>query len=257
MAIKKIIKGGFEKLTGYKISKSVTTNTTKVFGVDPYFDIQEKIKGIKLDVFFDVGANIGQAAKKMRKRFPTASIHCFEPIKDTFEKLKANTKDLDLLQYNCALGSKNEQIEIVVDSMNRNSDRNSLNNKNVNPNSSTGKNEKIEVKTLDGFCAEHSIKKIDYLKVDTEGFDLEVLKGSVKMLEAKSISFVETEVSMNPTNTFHITLEVIKEFMESKGYYLFGIYEQVQEWETGLPILRRTNALFISMELAKKSIVKK
>jgi hypothetical protein len=43
------------------------------------------------------------------------------------------------------------------------------------------------------FCAERGIKKIDVLKIDTEGFDLEVLKGASTMLKLGAISFVYFE----------------------------------------------------------------
>jgi hypothetical protein len=36
------------------------------------------------------------------------------------------------------------------------------------------------------------------------------------------------------------------EFMEQRGFYLFGIYEQRVEWLSGAPNLRRTNPIFIS-----------
>jgi FkbM family methyltransferase len=39
----------------------------------------------------------------------------------------------------------------------------------------------VECTTVDLFCVERNIKKIDVLKIDTEGFDLEVLKGAAAM----------------------------------------------------------------------------
>ncbi|WGK63805.1 FkbM family methyltransferase [Croceiramulus getboli] len=55
----------------------------------------------------------------------------------------------------------------------------------------------VEVETIDHYCATHGIAKIDVLKTDTEGFDLEVLKGASEMLKKGKIKFVLTEVFFN------------------------------------------------------------
>jgi FkbM family methyltransferase len=51
----------------------------------------------------------------------------------------------------------------------------------------------VKCPTVDLFCAERKIKKIDVLKIDTEGFDLEVLKGADAMLKRGAVSFVYLE----------------------------------------------------------------
>ena len=96
------------------------------------------------------------------------------------------------------------------------------------------------------------IKHIDYLKIDTEGYDLEVIKGASDLLSRNAISFIEVEVSMNPNNTFHVSLEEVKKHLGQNNYFLFGLYEQVLEWKIKAPVLRRCNALFISGALAKQ-----
>ena len=52
---------------------------------------------------------------------------------------------------------------------------------------------RVDCTTIDRFCSECSIKKIDVLKIDTEGFDLEVLKGATSMLAHKAIKFIYFE----------------------------------------------------------------
>ena len=48
-------------------------------------------------------------------------------------------------------------------------------------------------KTLDGFCAEHDIQEIGYLKIDVEGHELSVLRGAQGMLSKKRVRFVQFE----------------------------------------------------------------
>lgn len=41
-------------------------------------------------------------------------------------------------------------------------------------------------------------------------------------------------------------IEELKAYLEGKGYYLFGVYEQMPEWPTREPHLRRSNLVFVS-----------
>lgn len=66
------------------------------------------------------------------------------------------------------------------------------------------------------------------------------------MLTDQRIDLVEVEAGMNASDHRHISFEFLKEFLVSHRYYLFGIYEQVEEWSTGEPHLRRANLVFIS-----------
>jgi hypothetical protein len=106
--------------------------------------------------------------------------------------------------------------------------------------------ERVKIVSLDSFCADNAIPHISYLKIDTEGMDLEVLKGACSMLSREAIDFVEVEAGMNPDNLHHAPFEDLKSGLESHGFRLFGIYEQVSEWPTGAPHLRRVNAVFLS-----------
>jgi len=78
---------------------------------------------------------------------------------------------------------------------------------------------------------------------------MEVLKGAVNMLTWQKIDLVQVEAGMNPRNRRHVPFESLKAFLESYEYFIFGIYEQVHEWPTGEPHLRRTDTIFISQRL--------
>jgi hypothetical protein len=91
------------------------------------------------------------------------------------------------------------------------------------------------------------------MKIDTEGADLDVLKGAERMLNEQRIDIVKVEAGMNPTNHLHVPFEVLKNYLESKHYFLFGIYEQKHEWPTKHPHLRRTNPIFISQQVIENN----
>jgi len=111
--------------------------------------------------------------------------------------------------------------------------------------------ESVDLTTLDDYCDVNGVERINYLKIDTEGHDLEVLKGSVNMISERRIDLIEVEAGMNPSNLLHVPFETLKDYLESCSYVVFGIYEQAWETRTGEAHLRRINAVFVSLEVIK------
>jgi FkbM family methyltransferase len=109
----------------------------------------------------DAGANAGVFSVFAATKHPHATIYAFEPTPSTFEALKENTKHYPNIKvFNCGLGEKNEMSTIVSAA---HSGGNYL---------GTG-GFPIEVKTIDSLNI-----PMDFLKVDTEGYEANVLKGA-------------------------------------------------------------------------------
>jgi len=53
--------------------------------------------------------------------------------------------------------------------------------------------ELVNIETIAQFCQDREIRRINFLKVDTEGYDLEVLKGAEEILDEGRIDFVQVE----------------------------------------------------------------
>jgi hypothetical protein len=99
---------------------------------------------------------------------------------------------------------------------------NSLRNE-VSDSCSSQYNELIEIRTLDSFCAEQSINRIDLLKTDTEGFDLDVLKGAKTMLRTHQIQFVVAEVTFYAENTSETQFFSLAEYLLRFGYQFVDV----------------------------------
>ncbi|WP_127128438.1 FkbM family methyltransferase [Pseudoflavitalea rhizosphaerae] len=241
MSIRSSVKKSIENVTGLKLYRKLP------FGQDPIEDIRHIFREYRFTTLFDVGAIIGQSARYFVANVPGGNIYCFEPSAEAFGQLKEAMKERNNVQcFQQALGNCQGQVKMV------NHERSDMN-KIVQEDQGTGdsRTEMVAMDTLANFCQKNKIPRISYLKIDTEGFDLEVLKSGSEMLERSAIDFIEVEVGMNPTNKHHVPIEEVKRYLESYGYYIFGVYEQVQEWITRKPFLRRVNALFISEQLAK------
>ena len=246
MGILKLMRQCAEKLTGTRIYRTLPR------GIDPFFDLSKAFPNRPVKVIFDIGANIGQTAVEIRKFYPYSQILCFEPVKSTYEILRKKLKSDDKAQaYQLGFGPESTEAQMIVEEhsdMSRLIDSSEEENKNINKENL----ETVKIETLDNFCKEQGIDHIDILKIDTEGHDLDVLKGAMSLFHDLKIDVVELEAGMYPGNARHVPFEALKSFMEDRGYLLFGIYEQVDEWTTKSQNLRRVNPVFISPRLISK-----
>ncbi|MFZ4413695.1 MAG: FkbM family methyltransferase [Bacteroidales bacterium] len=228
----------------------------QVRGVNPLFDIELHLPNFKAEIIFDVGANIGQSTSIYINHFKKAEIYCFEPVISTYSILENEFKQYNNIHcFNIAFGAKKGIGNMILHNTSDLAQLTVL--KNDIEDVSNKKKSYVMIETIDEFCRDNNINQISYLKIDTEGHDLNVLQGAIDMINNQKIGIIEVEVGMNQLNTLHVPFEIIWNYLLEKNYYLFGIYEQVHEWPTGSPILRRINPVFISEEIKNRNIVNK
>lgn len=136
----------------------------------------------KSKIIFDIGANVGQTALNMMKtqesKGLTPFIYAFEPYPKTFYKLVSNielNKTKQIHYFNLGLGSEKATLHMVQHSPTnsggfRMSD---------NPKDSIS----VSVISLDEFIIEQKITSVDFIKIDVEGFETQVLTGAVKTIK--------------------------------------------------------------------------
>jgi FkbM family methyltransferase len=83
----------------------------------------------------------------------------------------------------------------------------------------------VQALSIPSLLARQALKKIDILKVDTEGYDLEVLKGSLDLLTTHSIEVVLTEVFFVPYRINQAFFWDIAAFMHHMGYHFVNLYD--------------------------------
>ena len=214
------------------------------FGNEKHIDLRERMPGISVRTILDVGANVGQSAEELLSHYPDAGIHSCEPVASTFAKLNEKRFKGKVTCHHLALGSEEGTVEMTVAEGAEHSVTNSIGGVHPSVAGLATRKEVVQLTMLDTFCLQQAINQVDYLKIDTEGHDLEVLKGATGMLRARRIGVIDVEVGMNATNKFHVPLSEVTRFLEGYGYHLFGLYDQLQEFEPPRPMLRRCNGLF-------------
>lgn len=211
------------------------------FGIDHAMDITRFRRGGKpIDLIFDIGANIGQSALYYATHFSGAQIFSFEPIRGTFRELQANVAQYERVKcFQFALGVDSGSIQVQLQSC---SLWNSLLNSGHH---STGSEETVEVVSLDIFLEKENIHHIDILKIDAEGFDLEVLKGGKNFLSYASDAYIYIETTFLRDDIHHTNFEEIHEFLYNYGFRFVGIYDHdYNSFSPPRPPLSYCNALF-------------
>lgn len=169
---------------------------------------------------FDIGAHQGVYSKQLRKRFPTAAIYAFEPNAETFRILESNLVSDRVRCLNLGLGSEVGSGILYHYADNRVTSHASIYKdvlQQLHGSVRVGQ-EVFEMTTLDRFCESSGVGHIDFLKIDTEGHELEVFKGGTGMLSEDRIDIIQFE--FNEMNV--ISRVFLRDFYEILGG--FDIY---------------------------------
>jgi len=145
---------------------------------------------------FDIGANIGQFANEVRVELPDAQIYSFEPVKETYDILVKNfSHDEKFRAFNIGLGSKKENKEIKISAYSLSSSflpqSNTL--ETVFPHTKEIGTQTVLVERLDNIW--HEVKEPSrgiLVKMDTQGFEAEVISGGKACLSVASAVIIET-----------------------------------------------------------------
>jgi len=155
--------------------------------------IRKYYKNSKEIIIFDVGANIGTYSKSILQVFNIMDIklYCFEPSLKTFEVLQKNLPThSNICLNNFGLSDIEQQKEIFQDK--ELSGITSLYNRRLNHlGINFNKTEQSLFKTLEQYCCKNEINNINFLKLDVEGHELNVLKGGSHFLS--KIDFIQFE----------------------------------------------------------------
>jgi FkbM family methyltransferase len=191
-----------------------------------------------VEAVLDVGANAGQYARELRVDLGYAGeIISFEPLAAAFEELqRACRGDAHWRAINCALGARSELRSINVAA---NSVSSSLldmlpRHRDAAPESRYIGEARIEVHTLDSLfdrLLPAPTPKEIYLKIDTQGFEREVLHGAADSLQR--IRTVQLELSLVPLYRGAPLLGEMCELMQKAGYTLVSLEAGFVDPESG------------------------
>lgn len=188
----------------------------------------------KSHTFFDVGANIGYFSLLAKAVNPRLQVYSFEPLPQNIECLKKNI----------AL-NPNFNIQIIEKCV---SDKNGTTEFMIPPQNECGwgriayrdlfDGTKIlrDVITIDDFCHKNQIQKVDFLKIDVEGFEFHVLKGAEKLLSSPHAPHICIEMNTSCFEDMGVSITEIFQFLIDKNYTLYSLSKDGSLAATSRPV---------------------
>lgn len=186
-------------------------------------------------VIIDVGGSRGQSIEKYKKMFKNPTIHSFEPIKSDFEIMyKKFYRDKNVYLNNYALGEKKGYQEFNITAQTDNSSFNKINQNtkwikvrsnqfNTSIKGYVKKKTRIKIDTLDNYCIRKKINKIDLLKIDTQGYEDKVLKGSRLNLKKNNIKTIVTEIIFDNVYDKYFSFSDIEKYIITNNFRMVAI----------------------------------
>ena len=200
--------------------------------IDQYYHqkiILKKLKELKLEIIFDIGAHKGEFSKSVLNIKKTKKIYAFEPQKEIFnEYSKILNKNRKIKYINFALSDVCGKRRIQI---NKKTSTSTFSKININSNwfkiknlllgsynkSSFLKNEYVKTSTGDKFIKLFKLKYIDLLKIDTEGHEYSVLKGFKKNFRKNSIKSILIEIHNNAMYKKY-NIKTIENFLKKNNF---------------------------------------
>ena len=171
-----------------------------------------KNKIFKFDTVIDIGGHTGESIIFFLKNFQTKNIYSFEPSPVNFTRLKKNInnlnknfnkkKNINIVIENLALGEKKQKLQInqFIESSSSSIKETDINNNyfkkkikflNLKKEKNLFTKYDIKMTTLSDYIKEKKIEIIDFVKIDTEGYEYEILKGAQNNLKNIKIILLE------------------------------------------------------------------
>jgi FkbM family methyltransferase len=190
-------------------------------------------------VIFDVGANIGSYTKQALEICGDGVvIHAFEPSASAFERLQkqfGNRPNVHLSR--AGIGARAGRATLFS------SEPGSV----LASIHGSGTGEEIEIVTLDAYCEMREIERIDLLKLDLEGGELDALRGAERLLAANQIELVQFEFGEPSLGARTYFRDIFKLLSPRFAIYrvLPAALERIDAYNETLEVFMSTNYLAI------------
>lgn len=211
----------------------------------------------KDSIVFDIGANFGTMSLQYAKLVPKGMVYAFEPTHYAFNRLKQN------LKLNPNLKKRIKIVNMFVSNRSYRKPKIeafsswkvdfSTSNKNRHPvhcgsaKSTSG----VKAISLDEFCSKNKIKKVDLIKIDTDGHEPEVLEGAKKTI-AKFRPTIIFEAGEYPLSEKGITSRFYLDFFKNLNYLLLSIKGKekitVRNYKSQIPLFDAIDIISIPLK---------
>jgi FkbM family methyltransferase len=180
-------------------------------------------------MILDVGANIGQSAERYSKAFPTAAIYSFEPFPASYDQLvQAAIPRVTAMRVAVSSHPGRAMLKVNADSRANSLLSATTAGREIFPEKLVEVDEiEVDLVTLDEIRAQETFQQVDFLKIDTQGWELEVLAGAQALLP--DVRVVQAECNFVPQYEGSSTFSEVDMYLRAHGFHLFNIYAIFQD----------------------------
>jgi FkbM family methyltransferase len=184
--------------------------------------------GMDFLTVLDAGASRGQFALFASARYPRAKLICFEPLPESCALLRRVTAGRDVEIHAVALGARGEDRDLNVSAQDDSSSLLPIGPRQVSefPGTQRARTIPVAVRPLDEYVPA-DLRRPALLKIDVQGFELEVLKGASRALD--SIDAVFVECSFSELYTGQATVGAVIQLLAERGFRLVDIYGLIRD----------------------------
>jgi len=185
---------------------------------------QKIIKLIHPSSVVDIGANRGQFALLCRGIYPEVEIFSFEPLPNAvkvFRELFEGDNRVHLFPY--AIGKNSGTTEIHVSGRDDSSSLLPITHQaDVFPGTEEMETQQVEVQPLSAFTEQLCLEPPALMKIDVQGYELEVLRGSGELL--REFSYIYVECSFEELYSGQPLANEVIDYLHQAGFVLQGVY---------------------------------
>ncbi len=203
-------------------------------------------------VVLDVGANLGWYSLNIKKQRPDANVYAFEPVQETFNKMRYHFNLNSVLVNSFNIGLYNELTDMVFYYDTVASGASSMRDlREVD----TTVCEKCHMETLDYVFKKCDIPGLDFIKCDVEGSELFVYQGGTNCIE-KYRPVVFSEMLRKWSAKFGYHPNDIISFFNDRGYncYVMNNKMRLRELKKVTDETIETNYFFLNIDKHKEII---
>jgi FkbM family methyltransferase len=204
-------------------------------------------------VVFDVGAHTGEWTRLALSINPGLIIHCFEPSRDNFDHLIRNVSSPNVTCNPFGLSSENGERPLFIfrsaPGLHSLYQRRGL--EDGWGLKTPRETETVMLDTLENYCAQRQIGRIDFLKIDVEGHELEVFKGGRSLFEDDRVGMIQFEYGGCNIDS-KVLLKDIFEFFAGMNYNFYKIFpnrlKRFRRYDQRLENFKYQNWILISQK---------
>jgi FkbM family methyltransferase len=198
----------------------------------------------KNDIVFDIGTNMGFYTVWMSRFIDQyGKIHSFEPDNQNYLRLQTNialNQIEGIVKTNrCAVSDSDGWLKFTE----------GRDGENHISNFALDASVEVQSITLDTYLETQGIQHIAYMKIDVEGFELQVLKGAKELLENKKVDIIQLEINQQLNNAGTKVNDLLF-FLENHGYNLYS-YETVSRCLIPIQYKRERENYFAIADILK------